>query len=162
MLLAGHPSAHLVSSISPLTDPSARTSTGSHSLVTKQPSVTKYTPPPHSLLAWIPHGEASWVGWLPVWVCQVLLAFSALLPACLELLDPTVRKSTSQNSGFRGGRRYTRALASRPAGTSPALKIKQSFGTSLVAQWLGVCLATQGMQVQSLVRVQRSHTLRGN
>ena len=47
------------------------------------------------------------------------------------------------------------------AGTSPALKIKQSFGTSLVVQWLDVCLAMQGMQVQSLVRVQRSHIPRG-
>ena len=30
-------------------------------------------------------------------------------------------------------------------------------GTSLVIQWLRLCLPTQGMQVQSLVREQRPH-----
>ena len=30
-------------------------------------------------------------------------------------------------------------------------------GTSLVAQWLGLCLPIQGVQVRSLVGVLRSH-----
>ena len=35
-------------------------------------------------------------------------------------------------------------------------------GTSLVIQWLGICLPAQGTWVQSLVRKLRSHMPRGN
>ena len=37
--------------------------------------------------------------------------------------------------------------------------LKNCIGTSLVVQWLGISLAMQGMQVQSLVRELRSHRL---
>ena len=39
---------------------------------------------------------------------------------------------------------------------------KGSLQTSLVAQWLGICLAMQGMQVQSLVREPGSNRWQGN
>ena len=34
---------------------------------------------------------------------------------------------------------------------------KEAKGTSLVVQWLGLCLPIQGVQVRSLVGVLRSH-----
>ena len=40
-------------------------------------------------------------------------------------------------------------------------KIQQE-GTSLVVQWLRICLVMQGMWVRSLVRELRSHVLWGN
>ena len=40
-------------------------------------------------------------------------------------------------------------------------KIQQE-GTSLVIQWLRICLAMQGMWVRSLVRELRFHMLQGN
>ena len=39
---------------------------------------------------------------------------------------------------------------------------KGSLQTSPVAQWLGICLAMQGMQVQSLVREPGSNMGQGN
>ena len=47
------------------------------------------------------------------------------------------------------------------------LMIKRSHvnlkgGTSLVEQWLGICLPMQGTRVRSLVRELRSHTAQGN
>ena len=39
---------------------------------------------------------------------------------------------------------------------------KKCGGTSLVVQWLRICLPTQGTQVQSLVRELRSHVLWSN
>ena len=36
---------------------------------------------------------------------------------------------------------------------------KVNLGTSLVVQWLGTCLAMQGIRVQSLLRELRSHML---
>ena len=42
-------------------------------------------------------------------------------------------------------------------------KIKSLLiGTSLVVQWLRICLPMQGIQVRSLVGEQRSHVLQGN
>jgi len=38
----------------------------------------------------------------------------------------------------------------------------RSYGTSLVVQWLRMCLAMQGTQVQSLVGELRSYMLWGN
>ena len=35
---------------------------------------------------------------------------------------------------------------------------KEYEGTSLVVQWLRICLPMQGIQVQSVVRELRSHT----
>ena len=40
-------------------------------------------------------------------------------------------------------------------------KIQQE-GTSLVIQWLRICLVMQGMWVRSLVRELRFHMLQGN
>ena len=39
---------------------------------------------------------------------------------------------------------------------------ESSFGTSLVVQWLRICIAIQEMWVQSLVRELKSHILRSN
>ena len=39
---------------------------------------------------------------------------------------------------------------------------KDTAGTSLVVQWLRICLATQGTQVLSLVGELRSHTLQSS
>ena len=41
-------------------------------------------------------------------------------------------------------------------------KKKTSVGASLVVQWLKICLATQGTQVQSLVWELRAHMLQSN
>ena len=39
---------------------------------------------------------------------------------------------------------------------------ESSFGISLVVQWLRICIAIQGMWVQSLVRELKSHILRSH
>ena len=40
--------------------------------------------------------------------------------------------------------------------------IHGSHGTSLVVQWLRLCLTMQGTPVQSRIRELRSHVLRGS
>ena len=42
------------------------------------------------------------------------------------------------------------------------VSIQVITGTSLVVEWLRICLPVQGMQVRSLVGELRSHTPRGN
>ena len=40
-------------------------------------------------------------------------------------------------------------------------ELRRVLGTSLVVQWLGLCLPLQTVQIQSLVRKLRSHMPRG-
>ena len=54
-------------------------------------------------------------------------------------------------------------MAVRGAGTGKKggyPPVNHQSGTSLVLQWLRLCLPVQGVQVQSLVREQRSHVPR--
>ena len=71
-----------------------------------------------------------------------------------QMCQVLVSKSGENSSG-------TRIRQMQSQGSSRT-KTKMNSGTSLVAQWLRICLPRQGMQVQSGVGELRSHMPKGD